>query len=353
MTHMSHTKTRIKAALTVLLAFILVVCAITVLLSVTEAKYVGELNRFEMGVAQPFYFTSNYLSSTSSGNSGNTYNIQGWNGEPYTLHLDMRNYANSLLFNKADVPVKFGFGIRITSDSTHRNDYTVTITPDEGVTPLGANEFLFPENWTEKQITSKDAYEIAGSDTEPRSAGFTVTITPNGEDHKLDTATDERDQIQFEIFAVTDTHQTYLVELYAKFNLRVSDEVSFIGQKTEQNLPSMITLNVTTNNVNDGSIEKIVVFHWDPEYLYINEFQSTAFSVINNNPGNFNREEGYLYMTMQAYSSVELEFFKKKAFTPGTQGAIVVEVVDAVGDKPTASPETASPTEAVTPPEGA
>ncbi len=312
---------------------------------VTEAKYTGQVNRYELGVARPFYFTSNYLSE----GDGNTYNIQGWNGKAYTLNLDMRNYSNSLLYNPADLPVRFGFGVRIKTDEEYSDDYTITITPPAGTTPLEADEFHYPEEWAdpEQGITTFGAYSIAGNDTEAQSLGFSLLITPKteGETTEEDPTLSPNTRIQFEVFAVTDSHQTYFVELCATFRFRVSETVQFIGNKTEVDLPSMINLSVLTNNVNDGNNEKIVVFKWDPNLMYINEFQSTAFSVINNNPEYYDREQGILYIKMQAYSRVDLEFFKKTAFTPGENGAIVVEVVDAIGKLPTAEPDVILPTE--------
>ncbi len=317
---------------------------------VTEAKYTGQINTFELGVAQSVYLTSNYLSE----GAGNTYSIQGWKGTEYTLNLNMRNYENALLYNKSDVSVTFGFGVRIKSGNGLSTDYTIRIepvvsheTPDTGdsgntpepeapTTPTPPEvTFAYPDHWGEdKEIKPCGFYTIQGNDAAAQTISFALIITPKTANLAADT------EIEFEVYAVTDAHETYEITLGGTFRFRVAGEVKFIGIKEEKAQSSMIDLTVKTNNVNEGNDEKIVVFKWDPAVLYINEFESTAFNIIHIHKelGKYDATQGLLYIKMQAYSSINLEFFKKTPFT-SNGNAIVVEVVESMTDLPLGTPQ--------------
>ncbi len=320
-------------------------CVLSLFLSlpyVTQTKYISEINRYETVVAQPLYFSSNYLSSAQDGNA---YNIQGWDGKAYSLGLEIKNYNNELLFNGEDRDISYGLGIKI-NDGEYSTDYTVEITPAttatvedtaevettpprDGVTPFEGT-FNFPSEWTEDgtngTIKKLSAYTMLGGDKV--TDRFDITVTPSG------TLT-ENTKISFDIYAVTEQNKTYSILLHGTFSFQVSKSTSFLGELTLVNQPSMVNLTVRTYPSNDGSDEKVVVFQWDPQKMYLNEYQSTVFNIINSNPSNYyQKEQGRLYMKLQPYSMVTLEFFKREAGNIVAQD-ITVQVVDNVGDIPT------------------
>ncbi len=328
---MKHTEGqgRISRILLPTLCAVLLLCsAVMTLLLVTEAKYRGEVNRMELALAQPLYFSSNYLSD----GEGNTYSIQGWDGNPYSLTLEIRNYDNSLLYNTNDMD--FALGYRITEG---KEQFTLNIS-DEGATEY-TEDFTHPESWGtgENQVTPYGNYTISGGSTS--SQKFNVVIAPVGE-----TALPANTRISFELFAVTNRGETYALELRGTFTLQVATDSAFIGVKEVENRPSMVSVSIKTNPIAEGASEKIVVFHWRPDVMYLNEFDSTAFKIINNKSAHYDRENGLLYVPMQAYSRLNLEFFKHQSFTAGPE-SVVVEVVDSVNTPPTGDPVVNLPTD--------
>ncbi len=306
----------------------------------TSAKYIDRINRLEVAVAQPLYFTSNYL---AEGN-GNRYYIQGWNGSTYNFNLQIRNYANELLYNSESVPVRYGLGTRICTDEGYSVDYELSITAPADAKL--AQNFKYPSSWETDGITQYAAYEIEGG--AKKRNDFSVNVVP-----KYGTAEDESlpvdSKIRFEIFATTEQGETYSIKLLGIFEMHVAQDLDFIGAKEVVNLDTMVTLNVKTNLISDGTDERVLLFSWDPRYLYINEYESTAFNVITNNPTYFDKTNGRFWMKVPAFANINLEFFKRDInldtngdnipdLDPSTfDYSISVDVVDSVGALPEAT----------------
>ncbi len=292
---------------------------------VTDTKYIAQINRFEMAVAQPLYFSSNYL---GEGN-GNKYSILGWNGKPYSFNLQIRNYDNELLFNEDNIDVRYGIGTKIYTEG-YNSDYTIDISIPSDATSL--TDFAYPQHWTQDGITSRAAYQITGG--EKKRQDFRVSIKPTGESGALPPEA----KIYFEIYATTEWGKDYAIQLLGSFEMTVAASTKFIGETQTHELDTMIMFNVKTNLINDGVNEKVILFSWDPQSLYINEYQSTAFNVINNHPNYYSKADGRLWMKVQAFSNIDLEFFKKNLDTDGDgidditpDYRITVVVVDQVG----------------------
>lgn len=300
-------------------------CAVSLILCLphlTEAKYIAKINRLDIAWAKPLYFSSNYLSE----GEGNTYSIQGWNGKPYALSLQIKNHTNTLLYNESETPITYGFGYKIHTDEEHNvtGAYTIAITPSEEITALEQDVFTFPTEWTENGIVTDKAYRIEGG--RKLTQQFSVTITPT------ETLANPQ-KIRFEIFAVTNQDESYFMQLGAEFSLSVAESADFLNNIVIHNLSTMVTVSVTTNLISDDDSEKIVLFEWDPNELYINEFESTAFNVITNYPDSYySRQHGRIYMRLQAFSKINLEFFKKDNDIEVDNDTVRVSVVDEVPD---------------------
>ncbi len=268
---------------------------------VTDTKYIGQVNRFEMAVARPLYFSSNYLAE----GAGNQYSILGWNGKSYVFNLQIRNYDNELLFNRDDIDVRYGIGIKKITDG-YSADYDVDITPDSK--ELAAlTDFDYPKRW-ENDITPVQAYQIDGG--AKTTQFFNIKVTPT-------TTLSEGTKIHFKLYATVEEGKDYAIELLGSFELTVAASVGFIASQDVSVLDSIITMNVKTNVINDGANEKIVLFSWDPQSVYINEYQSTAFNIINKDTDGkyYDPDRGYLWMHVQAFSNINLEFFKRNLDT--------------------------------------
>ncbi len=331
---------RVRCGLTRVLVFVTAISILFTTPYYTSAKYVGKVNRLEMAVAQPLYFTSNYLAE----GAGNQYYIQGWSGKAYNFTLQIRNYANELLYNKEDIPVRYGIGTKICTTDGYSTDYEISITPP--ATATAAQNFEYPDTWTQKGVTPFAAYQIEGG--EKARDDFSVTVIPKygmeaNEPLPVNT------KIRFELYSTTEQGETYAIELLGIFEMQVAQDLDFIGDKDTEILDSMVTLNVKTNLISDGTDERVLLFSWNPTYLYLNEYESTAFNVITNNPSYFDKENGRFWMKVPAFANINLEFFKRDIEldtdgdgTPNLDPttfdySVSVDIVDSVGALPTVS----------------
>ncbi len=301
--------------------------------TMSEAKYLTKLSRYELAVAQPMYFSSNYLSQ-----GGNVYSIQGWSGDPYALYLEIKNSDNALLYNSQDMNLVYGVAVELLDDS--QGKYTVSLSVSESDTDrsVTAAEFPYPESWA--GFEDKMAFALPGGSQ--LKHGFNILIQP-----KEGYTAAAGEEVRFAIHACTSETETYFKELKGTFHLTVAETTDFLGQTRVEDNGSLVSLSMTTNLVNDGSEgEKLVCFRWDPAKLYINEYERTAFNAINSAEDCFKKEEGLLYMRLQAYSKIELEFFKKGEFTVDNWD-FAIAVVDSMDEKPefAARPQEPTPTQ--------
>ncbi len=327
---------------------------------VTDTKYIGELNKFDTIVSKSLYFSSNYLSD----GDGNTYSVNGWSGtKDNSLVMQIKNHSNGLLFNEEGQDISYKLGVKIHGADGYETAYSITLeqkitnTETETGTETESSEgssaqpisetFTYPADGDGTvDLPSKNQYVIKGGSTVTDE--FSVTITPLNAD-----GTENKDgmgvgkKIAFEIYAVTEENTTYSVMLHAKFIYHVAQSNSFIGTTTFDDLSSMVNISVATNQIS-GANEKLVAFKWDPSKLYLNEYQSTVFNIINddNYQGYYKEDEGILYMRLQSFSLVKLEFFKIGSFTADEQD-ILIQVVESITEVPTAPPVEEEITEAV------
>ncbi len=315
--------------------------AISLLLTMpamTEAKYLTRLNRYELAVAQPMYFSSNYLSTYQADDislTGNIYNIQGWTGEDYILNLDIRNHENSLLFNEPEMTLVYGIAIEKLEGCNE--NYTISLSPSsESVTEV--QDFPYPEAWN--GYSNKHAYSIDGGSAQKHAFHIVVSKKPGY-------TPQANDVVRFAIHAHSSREETYLKELKGTFHLQKAQSNSFLNPPDVANEGTMIRLSVTTNLITGSSTEgaELVAFRWDPQKVYLNEYERTAFNAINDENGHYDPEEGLLYIRLQAYSKVELEFFKRSAFVADkdTFTIMVVENINQIPAAPNTQPSDPPP----------
>ncbi len=304
----------------------------------TEAKYVAKVNMFEVAVAQPMYFSSNYLSE----GDGNTYSIQGWNGKTYTLTLTINNFDNSLLYNDEQMNLLYGVGIKVLEDGDSHYQVTLERKGNQGQQQPRPGGFVYPQSWDDSVGERKNGKIIGGN---KYSDQYLITISPKDSVYTPQPG----EVVKFQILACTSPVNTYFRELTGTFQLKVAAQTDFLGTTTLENKGSMVGISVTTNLISgegtDG--QRLVKFKWDPDKLYLNVYERTAYNAIYKQGSTHNKDAGELYMRLQAYSKVELEFFKKSNFV-AKDGDIEVTVVGETAEETTEETTEQTTTETTT-----
>lgn len=280
---------------------------------VTAAKYTARINDYSAISSAFINFSSNYLSE-----DGNHYDVQGWNGISYFMNLRIKNYSNDLRMNMEDQDLYYGMCVvPVESEGSETYaaygeaaEYTVSISPkDPSVLPMTAEDtpYSFPDDWPDEN--QYGPFLLNGSNDTKLEHEFTVQLLSNG----AGLAANEK--VRFKILACTSAQDQFFMELYGDFTFEVMESTSFIGETLLGQTPNttLATFLIRTNLIDDGSATKNVMFTWNTDKVYLNEFESAAYNIIMNQPGNYNKTNGTLVIPMQAYSSLTLQFFKTNA----------------------------------------
>lgn len=275
----------------------------------TAAKYTAKMNEFTMAVAEAKYFSSNYISE-----EGTSYDIRGWNGENYLISLQIRNYANDLLFNALGHDLTYSIRLVKVEDSSYKTDYSLSLEPPDGIQTSG-DEFSVSDEWPDGDTYGP--YVLTGDNNGGKSSSFPISI-----DAVLDadgkSVLDPGDKIRFQIYAGTESDKEYYQQMMGDFTLSVATANSFLGEQngnTEVGT-SLVTYSIKTNQVGGNSTRNIKI-SWDRSKLYINEYEATIQNLKLAHPNNLVLDDGngrgYAILPLQAYSSVSLQFFKYDA----------------------------------------
>ncbi|NCB52319.1 MAG: signal peptidase I [Clostridia bacterium] len=293
-----------------LLALLAAISIVSVTPFITVAKYTARINAYTAISAASVNFASNYLSE-----GGNTYFVDGWNGISYCMNLRIKNYSNDLLMNMEDQDLYYGMcvvpvaseGSETYAEYGEAADYTVSVTPtDASVLPLTdpSTPYSFPADWpTQNQY---GPYMLIGSNDIKLEHAFNVNVLSSG------AGLAANDKVRFKILACTSEQDQFFMELLGDFTFQAAESTDFIAETQLCQYPNMplVTFLLRTNLIDNGSATKNIQFTWNTEKLYINEFESAAYNIIMNRPGNYNKANGTLIMPLQAFSSVTLQFFK-------------------------------------------
>lgn len=118
----------IERRLTRILLLAALLAAGFVLRETASAKYASYLNDYTSVAAGDFCFSSNYL---MEGN-GAIYSINSWDGKTYEVEMKIRNYENSLRFNKEGMDFYYYIDATLyEDDGTVDNTFSITIDYDE------------------------------------------------------------------------------------------------------------------------------------------------------------------------------------------------------------------------------
>lgn len=313
-------------------------CAFTIIAVTpyyTAAKYVVELYGSTVLSAGSVYFTSNYLSQNT-----NKYVLNSWNGETYTMEIEICNYQNDLLVSDTDKPLYYGFEIIPIYDETdgddaaavYGTDYTVTVTTTE--TKMDGDYGVDLSDSSDEVITSLGTYTLVGTaeDGEEDVTAYKVTHKFTVKINPIEDELELGDIIRFQIVAKTSETEHFYTELSAEFKMVRSEETDFITstQFISSASSNIVSFAIKTGGIDDGSAKKDVKITWDPDELYINEFENTAYQVIkaDTDETSFSLTGGWIIIPLSEYSSIELQFFKRVSGSTISSDKIEVYVED-------------------------
>lgn len=290
-------------------ALLMVLSFCMVLPYVTAAKYVALINAYTALAASSIHVSANYLSA-----KGNTYVIQGWTGDSYVMTLRIQNFSNDLLYNQAGQDLYYGLGVLPIESgagytyAAYATDYQVTIEPLDGLETVSLDSpYEFPPDWpanTDTLLFRYGPYFLEGQDAQKQEHVFRVSVVPVAGQLQAD------ERVRFQIALATSKLSQFEQEIWGDFSFELATDLDFISSAQLSQTNSLVTQTLKTNYIADGSATKNIRFSWDPAKLYLNEFESTAYHVIVNLPGHYNKQSGILIVPLQAYSSVALQFFK-------------------------------------------
>jgi len=269
----------------------------------TAAKYTADINEYASVSAGVTYFTSNYLSA-----EGNVYYIQGWNGVGYGISLDIRNYENDLLFNQTGNDLRYEIEFKVIESDVGGDGQTVNYNTEYAIELLDGSTVLEP------QANGKyGAYQINGDSGGEKSKRFEVEVATENE-KVLPGGT----KIRFQIIASTTSNEDFEQRLMGDFTFEATDAKSFLGERKldSQVGSALVTYSLQTELV-EGATTRDVKITWNPSKVYLNEFEETAANIIasDHDKTRYSAKDGFLIMSLHAYSKVDLQFFKYDSAT--------------------------------------
>lgn len=324
----------------------------------TAARYVSDINDFAPVQAARVNFKSNYMSqidvSTSGAVSGgNTYDLGGWDGDEYTMFIEINNYSNPLLYNTIDVP--YILYLELIDDGTETcistGKYSITLndtaitrylpsTPGTGkIYDITAKDYHrnIPGNiWSESGIQGPYLLEkseggVINSDT----FKFTMKLNTGISIAEKGTARSEGnvirgDHVHFKIMACTDYMKQFYHELKGEFKIAIADENNFLVTSVSDSASatstnSILSANIRTKLVGTGA-EQTVYIYWDATKMYLDELDPTGANAISNYRNSYydGKSEpqkldqklgiGYLKIPMQAKSNYTFQYIKENEY---------------------------------------
>jgi len=273
----------------------------------SSGKYKAQIDDQFPSEAKAVYFTSNYLSA----GEGSYSHIQGWNGKTYEFHLIFRNYDNELLYNTTDTDLQYKVRIDNVSVSTDTvlNQFEFIVKEGNAASPLqnasttdmnsGFYGIYTPSEVLGGSPVDSQIYVTLQSKLHPENDQNTLMSLGAGV------------SISFTVTAWTE-NENYNQVLSARYVIDVTDDTQFISDITapQKAGTAVFTVSMKSNQV-PGISSRRIRYVWDPTYVYLNEYDATAMYL--KKTGVFNKEEGWLEISVQPLSTINLQFFKRRA----------------------------------------
>lgn len=301
-----------------LMSFLLAASFFLLTPTMTAAKYTVMINGTGAVAADSRYIGSNMLSE-----SGSEYLVEGWTGDSYGMTVSVTSGANILKFNRTGQDINYKFYVLKIAGSeteTYRTDYSVTVMPQEGITSVGVSasnafgitEAVQAELETAAEVTEAGPFVLKGYDERITTDNFNILLQGN-DAHPLNAG----DRIAYKILVVTDSHMGYYRKISGNFLMIISPQQDFIDNQTWSTEAGNVIVNYElTTGLSGGSGARNVRVSWDNTQVYLNEYENNAYEIIHNrgpqyyHPGDENDHNGYLVMSLTAFTSVRLQFFK-------------------------------------------
>ncbi len=275
-------------------------CICTYNVTETQAKYVVKQNEYFLVAASGYCFDSNYLTE-----SGAVYRLSGWDGETYTIALEVNNKQNELLFN-SDMDIEYGLIVNKRTGSAYFTDYDIEVNTSATIYP-SENDFQWSSEWSQSNSIYKGPYLLVGNDRNYEYEKFNIRIVRD-DYYELEAGT----KIAFDVYLFNNSNLQYYKEMSGSFVLQVPETLDFFGETelTQDAESGVVTLTVKTVAIEDGDTQKSVLIEWDTDKVVINEFDSIPYDIIINDASNYNKEEGWIRIALEGRSSIEVQFFK-------------------------------------------
>lgn len=272
---------------------------------VTAAKYVANINEYASVVAGETYMTSNYLSE-----KGNTYEIEGWNGQGYGTTLLIRNYENALLFNKEGTNLSYTLKFeKIADGTTYSTDYYLIVRDSSGAELWNSS--------TDSGDGPSQTFTITGANEAGKTDTYQLSLNVTANDGKLEPGKLEPgEKVRFRITAQTTSDTDFARTLVGEFTLTATAAGSFLGEHgpSTNEGSSLVTYSIQTELV-EGATTRKIKLSWNSNKMYINEYEATVAGIIAQNNSELYSDgkdtgTGFIVLSLGAYSKVDLQFFK-------------------------------------------
>jgi len=302
-----------------LFGFLMAVSVLVLTPTMTQAKYVAQINARAAVSADRLYFSSNFMTKEST-----PFTVTGWSGASFGMTVTVKNSDNRLKFNKdgQDIVYKF-IVIKVASEEGHTygTNYDITVEPQPGLVDASqeqAASFTYDPD-IEEQINRSGSealvfgpYLLEGNDTSDVTNSFSILSVSD-----LLNPLRAGESVRYKVFAVTSYDSGFYMTLSSDMIMEVSTEASFIQAMIKSTTvgSNLMTLSLRTGLM-DGSGVKNVKVKWDNTQVYLNEYEKNAFEILRKydesyyHPGDSTDHDAYLIVPLTAYSEVTLQFFK-------------------------------------------
>jgi len=301
-----------------LMGFLLAASFFLLTPTMTAAKYTVLLNGVSGVAADTRYLGSNMLKK-----DGGSYLIEGWTGGSYGLTVSVISGENLLKYNKTGQDIVYSFYVlKLTEKGNERfkDNYTVTVMPQDGIAEVSEEEagsfLLSPEIEAEldaaAEVTPAGTFVLRGNDSQMVTNNFNILL--QGENlNPLNAG----DRLLYKVLVVTDYARGYYMTMSAEFTMVIYPQQDFIeNQMISTRKGNSIVEYELMTGLSSGSGARNVKVCWDNRQIYLNEYENNAYEIIHNrgpeyyHPGDENDHDAYIIMSLTAYSSVRLQFFK-------------------------------------------
>lgn len=298
----------LRKHLTGVLLFAVLLSAGFMVSSVTRAKYVSYVNAAAVGVADTFYFTSNYLGNEEE---GVTYEVSSWNRDSYQIKLKIQNFENALLYNDKDTGCYYCVeAVMYEKDGSGKftvvdRDFDVSVSYGDirtieydGKTYAylpGMQDGFKKSDGTQYVTVNLAADEKVKSDRYLEIKAFTMTAT------QMEAALDEKILKENEV----PKGPVFETRLSAGFLLMMWNDADIVTNLLQSHTSSEVVYDLKCKGTDGGAFSTVRIYYDTRMIKFEDAYEYDVKTAANSN---FNYIELEIYST----SITKLRFFKRR-----------------------------------------